>query len=248
MEDEPWTQVPTGWPIAATALMSTAKARCMRALAMDEHRPADVRLIDYYDTDSNHPGASFVELDPSHPMDVTSADLLAVSMLGIPTPPTAIRRLLGHGGHRLDVLNALKSVPDQELYMADDQTLVHMESLADAVLRSVRDCASDEVEARTFALALSARKRPDLFPLADPGTSAFLGLGTLPDHRITWQVMRHVLGDREVLTAIDGLEGAVERETSGRVEVEFSRLRLLLVTVSTYASGSTSTRGADPAR
>jgi hypothetical protein len=228
--------------------MSTAKARCMRALAMDEHRPADVRLIDYYDTDSNHPGASFVELDPSHPMDVTSTDLLAVSMLGILTPPTAIRRLLSHGGHRLDVLNALKSVQDQELYMADDQTLVHMESLADAVLRSVRDSASDEVEARAFALALSARKRPDLFPLADPGTSAFLGLGTSPDHRITWQVMRYVLGDREVLTAIDRLEGAVESETSGRVTVEFSRLRLLLVTVATYASDGVLSLDADPAR
>ena len=228
--------------------MSTAKTGFMRALAMNEDGPVDVRLIDYYDTDSNHPGTSFVELDPSDPLDITSSDLLAVSMLGIPTPPKTIRRLLGHCGHRLDVVNALKSVPDTELYLADDQTLVHMERLHDAVLRSVQDCATDAVEARAFAIALCARKRPDLFPLQDPGASSFLGLGTSPDQRIAWQVMRHVLGDHEVLTAIDTLEGAVERETSGRVTVEFSRLRLLLVTVATYASRSTPTRDAVPAR
>lgn len=237
LEDMPWTHVPTGWPIASAALMSNAKARCLRALAADEHRPVHLHLIDYYDTDSNHAGASFVDLDPADPLDVTAGDLLGVSMLGTPTPPLAVRRLLNHCGHRLDVLNALQTMPDRELYMADEQTLVQMDRLTEAVLRCVHEGATDEAEAWAFAVALCARKRPDLFPVVDPGAGVFLGLGSSPDHRITWQVMRHVLGDREVLSRVDGLKVTMEREPSARVRVESSRLRLLFAAVAAHISG-----------
>jgi len=238
LEDTPWTQVPKGWPAASTSSMSNAKAACLRSLAVGKDGPVHLRLVDYYDTQSNHPGASFIELDPAGPTDVTAGDLLAVSLLGIAMPPVAVRRLLGHCGHRLEVLNALQTMPDRELYMADKQTLVQMERLTEAVLRAVHDGTTGQADARALAIALCARKRPDLFPVTDPSVSAFLGLGTSPDDRITWQVMWHVLGDREVLNAIDALKDDVERETAGRVMAESSRARVLFATLATYLSAS----------
>ena len=237
LENMPWNQVPTAWPVASAALMSEAKTRCLRAVAMDERRSVRACLIDYYNIDSNHPGASFMDLDPADPRDVTAGDLLAVSMLGIPTPPVAVRRLLSHCGHRLDVLDALRAMPDRELYMVDERMLVQMDRLAEAVLRCGREAFTEQTDSRAFAVALCARKRPDLFPVIDPGASVFLGLGSSPDHRIAWQVMRHVLGDREVLHGIDGLQVSIEREPSGRIRVESSRLRFLLVTMGLHVSG-----------
>lgn len=216
--------------------MCNAKAACLRSFAEGKDGPVHLRLVDYYDTQSHHPGASFIELDPAIPTDVTVGDLLAVSLLGSAMPPVAVRRLLGHGGHRLDVLKALQAMPDRELYMADEQTLVQMERLTEAVLRAVQDGTTDQADARALAIALCARKHPDLFPVADPSVSAFLGLGTSPDERITWQVMRHVLGDREVLSRVDGLKVTMEREPSAHARVESSRLRLLLAAVAAHLS------------
>jgi hypothetical protein len=83
-------------------------------------------------------------------------------------------------------------------------------------------------DAWVTASKLCARKRPELFPVRDRKVFAYLGLTRNNSYRIAWQVFRHLIGDRDVIAAIDALSDATLADGQGtRLRLDDSRLRLL---------------------
>ena len=64
--------------------------------------------------------------------------------------------------------------------------------------------------------------------MRDRKVSAYLGLTRNNSYRIAWQVFRHLIGDRDVIAAIDALSDATLADGQGtRLRLDDSRLRLL---------------------
>jgi len=72
-----------------------------------------------------------------------------------------------------------------------------------------------------------------LFPARNPKVCGYLGLTPSTGHRIDWQVFRYLIGDPEIIRAIDGLLDAA-RVGDRRGWADTSRLRTLDVAISTY--------------
>jgi hypothetical protein len=86
------------------------------------------------------------------------------------------------------------------------------------------------------ASKLCARKRPDLFPARDREVCGYLGLAQLRNYQVDWQVFRNLMGDPDIVAAIDVAGKAVMAAAAGRrLQVDHSRLRLLDAAIWTYA-------------
>ncbi len=90
--------------------------------------PAAVKYLHwYYDPGGNYAGSTFLDLDPVSPWNITSADLLALTLLSVQAPPYSVRRLLEPSPDRSQVLRLLAEdrLPlDADLAMADADTLL----------------------------------------------------------------------------------------------------------------------------
>jgi hypothetical protein len=74
-----WTMVPDGWRLPPPDPLVDAKHKVMEAMRTDGPQPAQDRLARFYDTDGDYAGASFAQLGPIDPMDITPTDLLATT-------------------------------------------------------------------------------------------------------------------------------------------------------------------------
>jgi len=223
-----WAEIPTGWPELSSELREQVRDKALKALQLDGERPAQDRLRFYYDVDGDYAGASFAQLAPIEPDNINATDLHATRLLSVPIGAGATRRLLDDGAARTEVLDALRAIPDRDLLIADPATLEAMEFFYLAVKTNLSAASTRHPDAWVTASKLCARKRPELFPVRDRRVSAYLGLTRHNSYKVAWQVFRHLIGDRDVIKAIDALSDATLAGAQGtRLRLDDSRLRLL---------------------
>ncbi len=204
MTSERFKTVPnTGWALANEAQLAKAIGAVREAL-WDDGAPKN--LTKYFLRDGNYAGATFLDLDPVSPWDMTTGDLLAVTLLSVQAPPYSVRRLLQPSPDRNLVLHLLseQSLPlDADLAMADAAMLSTMAELHEALKACLSPPEVKHKNAWVTASKLCARKRPDLFPVRDSVVCDFLGLGQ--NYQVDWQVFRHIIQDDKIRTRIDDL-------------------------------------------
>jgi len=206
------------------------------------------RLARYYDPALDEVGSTFLDLSPNLSDDVTAVDLLAVSLLGTDVRPLDVRQLLQVGPLRSVVLTSLAALPDGDLAMADDETLVAMELLRVDVAAALVSPRGDGQDRWAVAEQLCARKRPDLFPLPDLVVRQLLLPGhNGGDHRTDWLVLRHLLRADAVRAALWTAQDAAREVTeNGQVVLDISLLRILGVSLQTYVARSGANASPEP--
>ena len=235
-----WKRVPERWEPAPAEVVDHATVRALEALSRGGRWPVVKRLLDYYDPDGDYAGASFAELAPVTPNDITAADLHATRLLSVPLGPGATRRLLSDGPPRSEVLAALRRVPDGDLLVAAPSTLVAMEVLYLAVKTNLSAATVKSPDAWVTASKLCARKRPNLFPVRDNIVRDYLDLTRHKNYQVDWQVYRALIGDHDIIKAVDeaideAITGAHQAAGRRRLWLDTSRLRVLDAALWTYA-------------
>jgi Family of unknown function (DUF6308) len=222
------TEIPRGWTELSPELREEVSVKALEALRLDGERPAQDRLRSYYDVDGNYAGASFAQLAPIEPENINATDLHATRLLSVPIGAGATRRFLDDGATRTEILDALRAIPNRNLRVADPATFAAMETFYLAVKTNLSATSTRHPDAWATASKLCARKRPELFPVRDRKVSAYLGLTRNKSYEIAWQVFRHLIGDPDVIAAIDALSDATLADGQGtRLRLDDSRLRLL---------------------
>jgi len=207
MTDQRFTAIPEqGWEAADEALIHRALKVVDEAL----EDPAAVQYLHrYYDRGGNYAGATFLNLDPVRPWDITAADLVALTLLSVDVPPYSVRRLLEPSPDRNLVLRLLSEdrLPlDADLAMADADTLLAMADLHEALKSCLSPAYVKIKNSWVTASKLCARKRPDLFPVRDSVVCGVLGLGH--NYHVDWQVFRCIIQDDGVRNRLDALVDA----------------------------------------
>jgi len=224
----PWEQAPDGWRRPDDQVLSQALSQTLRALSIGTEHPVEKRLLEYYDRATDYAGADFTELLPIADQDITPTDLFAVSLLSMRFKASATRRLLGHGGHRIDVLTKLRALPDTELLVADPVALTAMDNFYVAVKSAVIDPNAKQSDPWVTASKICARKRPELFPVRDKQVRDYLGLTKFGDYQFDWLVYRHLLGCKEVIDALEAAASATRGLAGDReLQLDKSTLRVL---------------------
>lgn len=232
-----WTLVPAEWTELTDALRDQVKTRALEALTIQGPRAAQARLVEFYDVDGEYAGESFASLQPIEPDTITATDLHATQLLSVRIGAGVTRRLLDDGPSRTEVLTALRAVDDSDLLVAGPETLLAMETFYLAVKTKMSSPDTKNPNPWVTTSKLCARKRPELFPVRDRVVCGYLGLsGRHHDYRVDWQAFRFLIGDRDVIAAIDALRDAVTAAAGPRrVRLDLARLRLLDAALWTYA-------------
>jgi hypothetical protein len=184
----------------------------------------------------DYAGGSFAELGPIDPMDITPVDLLATTLLSVRMRPGATRRMLNGGSTRDSLLRKLSDLPDCDLANAGRPALTAMAKLSEAVKQALSADTVRNPNAWVTASKLCARKRPDLFPVRDKEVCDYLGLNQLRNYQVDWQVFRSLIGDPDIIAAIDVMCKATAAVAAGRrLQADQSRLRLLDAAIWTHA-------------
>lgn len=235
----PWLEVPDDWPTVDEATLDRAVETCLAALSLSGSSPAHERLVRYYDPRGGNAGATFLDLPPRVPDDVTASDLLAASLLDVEIRPVDVRRLLAPGPARTRVTEALHALPNATLWTADTATLIPMSDFYRAVRDALADEGEDPEDRWAVASKVCARKRPNLFPIRDAVVRDRLGITEAEDYRADWQVFRHVTRTHAVEQAITAARDAAAAQTDpATIPLDHSRLRLLDVALFTYLAES----------
>lgn len=188
---------PDGWLPVPPEALETALAVIHRPL---EPAVAVPRLTEYYRSDGNYAGATFVEVSPVDAGQFTAADLFAITLLSVDAPgPRVARQILDPGATRSQLVGLLCSpelAGEVDLAETDNAELHAMEALYAAVKRTLGS------NPWVTAGKLCARKRPRLFPVRDALVCAALGLSRYRSYQIDWQVYRAAMRDPQILAAL----------------------------------------------
>ena len=222
MTDQRFTAIPEqDWEAADEAI--TRHAFTVVDDALED--PAAVKYLHwYYDPGGNYAGSTFLDLDPVSPWNITSADLLALTLLSVQAPPYSVRRLLEPSPDRSQVLRLLAEdrLPlDADLAMADADTLLAMADLHEALKSCLSPAHVRSKNPWVTASKLCARKRPDLFPVRDSVVCGVLGLGH--NYQVDWQVFRRLIQDDSVRTRLDA---RVDAAAAGGADIGHPNRRL----------------------
>lgn len=224
-----------GWQPPPPGLMADAKQQVMKALRTDGPHGVQDRLTSFYDTDGDYAGASFAQLAPIDPLDITSTDLLATTLLSIRIGPGATRRLLAGSSVRDTLLQKLRDLPDCDLANAGTPALMAMAELYEAVKGVLSAASVKNPNAWVTASKLCARKRPELFPVRDNEVCDYLGLTPSRNYQVDWQVFQRLISDPDVIAAVDTARKATEVAAADRrLQLDQARLRLLDAALWTY--------------
>ena len=159
-------------------------------------------LTAYYHPARGFAGATFDDLGVNLPNEITSDDLLAVTLLDVRWSPSAVRRLLGEDGAQATaLLVGISSATD--LWKVSDETLEAINPLWNLLTRG-----SDGV-GPARASKLLARKRPRLVPITD--TIIVARVGAIGQ---TWQALKYCLQDKSLRQAIAALRPRQARTAS----------------------------------
>jgi Family of unknown function (DUF6308) len=146
-------------------------------------------------------GMTFSNLGRNPPDEITSDDLLAVTLLDITWRPHVVRTLLGSQQQEISAL--LAAVPsDLDLWHASDEVSKRIDVLWDALV-------AIEGVGIASATKLLARKRPRLCPISDSVVIKAVGV---PGR--TWDVLRCLLQDPAALAQVEALRPAAAAEAS----------------------------------
>ncbi len=146
-------------------------------------------------------GMTFSNLGHNPPGEITSDDLLAVTLLDITWRPQVVRIVLGSQHRELSAM--LRAIPsDLDLWDADDEVSKRIDVLWDALI-------DIDGIGTASATKLLARKRPRLCPISD---SVVIKAVAVP-HR-TWDVLRCLLQDPEARGQVEALRPAAAEEAS----------------------------------
>ena len=169
--------------------MLEAASRLRESLAVPGLGPS---MAAYFDPAQGFAGMTFTALGANPRDEVTSADLLAVSLLDISWQPVAVRQLLGSEAEKVSrMLAAIRD--DLDLWEASDEDLAAVDPLWDALV--------DMPGVGTATAAkLLARKRPRLCPVTD---RAVIRAAEVPGE--TWEVLRCLLQDPAARAEIEAL-------------------------------------------
>ena len=223
-----WTEIPVGWPTLPEGMREHVRDRALNALRLGGDRPVQERLRFYYDIDGDYAGASFAQLEPNDREDLTATDLHATRLLSVPIGAGATRRFLDSGAARMEVLVALRAIPDAELLTAGPATFEAMETLYLAVKSNLSAASTKHPDAWVTASKLCARKRSALFPVRDRNVSGYLGLTQHNSYKVAWQVFRYLIGEHAVIEAIAAAEDATRGAAAGtRLRLDIPGLRIL---------------------
>jgi hypothetical protein len=156
----------------------------------------------YYDLARGFAGATFDSLGVNRRNEITGDDLLAVTLLGVRWPPSAVRRLLGEDRSQATaLLVGISSVTN--LWEASQERLAAINPLWGLLTRG-----SDGV-GTVLAGMLLARKRPRLIPIT--GKIIAPRAGAVEQ---TWLALRSCLQDEPLRQAIDALRPRQARAAS----------------------------------
>lgn len=137
---------------------------------------------------------------------------------------------------RNTLLRKLRDLPDCDLANAESPVLTAMEALYEAVKQALSADTVKNPNAWVTASKLCARKRPDLFPVRDTEVCDYLGLTQWRNYQVDWQIFRSLIGDPDVIAAIDVMSKATVAAAAGRrLQADQSHLRLLDAAIWTYA-------------
>jgi hypothetical protein len=126
--------------------------------------------IDAYFFKNAFTGSAFEKLiDVESPNEITSKDLIAVSMLGVDVPATAARWILGEGKHEF---SSLLSGINPQLNISDSKCDLSKGSPAWTLFSKLDELGG---LGRTISSKILAAKRPGLIPIYDQHVAAYLG-------------------------------------------------------------------------
>ncbi len=181
----------------------------------------------YFAADLGFAGTLFDTVGRQVPDEITTDDLLAITLLDVSCSPTAVRKLLADRADDIAVL--LRQVPvDLGLWELSRADIDDRDKPMNRLWTTLRDNGVG----RVTTSKLLARKRPHLVPIGDSVIRAQLGL-----RNRYWWVFHHLLSDATRRSRID----ALQPEATPRV----ATLRLLDVLLWMSASEA---RGARTAR
>jgi hypothetical protein len=231
--DPRFTTVPQGWEPLTEKTYASAREATWQAL--HDERVVD-RLVRYYDRAGDFAGATFLTVGPVDQLRFTSGDLLALTLLQVLASPAVVRRLTEPSRTRgeLERLLAEARLPvNADLALADDGTLLDMATFHDALKQALSATESPTANPWVTASKLSARKRPDLFPVRDSVVSQLLWIGQ--NYEVDWQVYRRLLQDLEIRSRLDQVVDEATRRAGVEVGSPNNRLRHLDVVLWMHA-------------
>ena len=221
------------FPEVSDTVIDHARGQALKAL-QDSGTPK--RVAQFYNPETNYAGATFAQLEPRDQTAVTAADLLATTTLSVDIPPRAIRRFLEDPDTSSHLSTALSGLPSSGLEETTVEDFGAMCSFYDLVKESLARAGTKTSNPWVTASKITARKRPDLFPVRDSVVCKFLGINRLGDRAKDWMVFRSLLRDEEVTTRLDQLPELTQNEhPSGTLPLDSQRLRLLDAVLWRYA-------------
>lgn len=235
--DPRFTAVPDGWEVMSEELYRRAHETTWAAL---HHEQVVDRVARYYSRKGDFAGATFLTVGPVDPHHWTTGDLLALTLLDVQASPAVVRRLTEPSptGEELERMLADNCLPvDSDLALAEAALLERMATFHEAVRRALSPTESANSNPWVTASKLTARKRPDLFPVRDSVVCGYLGLdtGRKQNYQVDWQVFRRLLQDDGVRAQLDQVVDEAARRPGVDVGSPNRRLRHLDVVLWMHA-------------
>lgn len=213
------------FPDVSDAVIDRAREQALKAL-QDPDTPR--RVAQFYDPETNYAGATFAQLEPRDQTAVTAVDLLATTTLSVRIPPYAVRRFLEDRDNASQLSSALAALPSGGLEKTTAEDFGPMCSFYDLVKDSLAQAGVMFSNPWVTASKITARKRPDLFPVRDSVVCGFLGIDRLGDRAKDWMVFRYLLHDDEIVASLDELPAlAQSAHGRGTLPLDSQPLRLL---------------------
>lgn len=227
--DARFTAVPEGWEVMSDAQYEDAAKVTHAAL---EHPEAVNRVASYYSRERNFAGATFLTVGPVDPHHFTTGDLLALTLLQVQASPVAVRRLTepSRTGEDLERMLSDEHLPvNSDLALAEAAVLERMAVFHEAVKQALSTTESANANPWVTASKLTARKRPDLFPVRDSVVCDYLGLskGRKHNYEVDWQVFRRLLQDDGIRGRLDQVLDEAARRPGVDIGLPNRRLRHL---------------------
>jgi hypothetical protein len=239
--DERFTSIPEGWEALTEQAYEAARVATMEAL---HHDTAVDRHARYYAREGDFAGTTFLTIGPCDPYRFTSGDLLALTLLQVQVSPAVVRRLTepSRTGERLmAMLQGQHLTVNADLTLADEATMQAMADFHVAVKPALSAGEAASANPWVTASKLTARKRPDLFPVRDSVVCELLGLsGRKQNYEVDWQVYRRLLQDDVIRNRLDQVVDDAAAREGVDVGSPMRRLRHLDVVLWMHAR-----RGAD---
>jgi hypothetical protein len=221
------------FPEVPTDVLERATDLALTVL-QDEETPN--RLSYYYDPSTDYVGRSFVDLEPRDSSRVTAADLMAVSMLDISFPASAVRRLLDNPETQQEISTRLQALPQRPLESTTAEDVQVMSAFYDSIKPLLSNASSRTSNRWVAASKLTARKRPDLFPIRDRVVCGHLGLLPLRDKSKDWMVFRHIMRNEKIQTLLAALPAEIASASAGeQTNIDLEPLRILDAAIWMYA-------------